>query len=224
MCIMHKIRYRNLGSSALRCCCGIIVAGWDPAKHAGWLSTSYQLDGAAFMNRIVSRRDAGRQCDQHGATDQATALSCRFKKYSRFRLRLARSQIIVGHTRLGPRGRTRSENAAGSQSRAHHLCADARPAALVMPLPTPGPMLQRSGAGTLVYAAASVFPSSPSYWSRRSRSPLRAARSMGAVALCDALAALAPPEKPIAIEWPHTVHVDSRLVGGGRLAWPDGQG
>ena len=41
------------------------------------------------------------------------------------------------------------------------------------------------------------------------------------VALGDALAALAPPEKPIAIEWPDAVHVDRGLVGGGRVAWPD---
>lgn len=43
-------------------------------------------------------------------------------------------------------------------------------------------------------------------------------------ALGDALAARAPPEKPIAIEWPDAVEVDRGLVGGGRLAWPDGTG
>jgi biotin-(acetyl-CoA carboxylase) ligase len=41
------------------------------------------------------------------------------------------------------------------------------------------------------------------------------------VALCDALAAPAPPEKSIAIEWPDAVYVDGGLIGGGRLAWPD---
>jgi biotin-(acetyl-CoA carboxylase) ligase len=55
--------------------------------------------------------------------------------------------------------------------------------------------------------------------------PLRSARRAfyaGCVALADALAAHAPPEKPIAIEWPGTLRVDGGLVGGARLAWPDG--
>jgi biotin-(acetyl-CoA carboxylase) ligase len=43
----------------------------------------------------------------------------------------------------------------------------------------------------------------------------------GMVALGDALAACAPPEKPITIEWPDAIRVDCGLVGGGRLAWPD---
>lgn len=42
----------------------------------------------------------------------------------------------------------------------------------------------------------------------------------GMNALADALAALAPPETPIAIEWPDAIAVDQGLVGGGRLAWP----
>src|SRR5437660_12345049 len=41
-------------------------------------------------------------------------------------------------------------------------------------------------------------------------------------ALIDALAAHAPPEKPITIDWPDAVRVDNGLVGGGRLAWPEG--
>jgi biotin-(acetyl-CoA carboxylase) ligase len=41
------------------------------------------------------------------------------------------------------------------------------------------------------------------------------------VALGDALAARAPPEKPIIIEWPDAIYVDGGLIGGGRLAWPD---
>jgi biotin-(acetyl-CoA carboxylase) ligase len=54
--------------------------------------------------------------------------------------------------------------------------------------------------------------------------PLAAARRVfyaGMVALGDALAARAPPEKPIVVEWPDAVYVDGGLVGGGRLAWPD---
>ena len=46
----------------------------------------------------------------------------------------------------------------------------------------------------------------------------------GMVALGDALAACAPPEKPITIEWPDAIRVDCGLVGGDRLAWPDGCG
>ena len=44
----------------------------------------------------------------------------------------------------------------------------------------------------------------------------------GMVALADALATLAPPKKRIAIEWPDTIRLDGRLLGGGRLAWPEG--
>jgi biotin-(acetyl-CoA carboxylase) ligase len=44
----------------------------------------------------------------------------------------------------------------------------------------------------------------------------------GMVALADALATIAPPAKPIVIEWPVAIRVDGGLVGGGRLAWPDG--
>lgn len=54
--------------------------------------------------------------------------------------------------------------------------------------------------------------------------PLASARLAfyaGMVALCDALAALAPPAKPIVIEWPDAIRIDGGLVGGGRLAWPE---
>jgi hypothetical protein len=44
----------------------------------------------------------------------------------------------------------------------------------------------------------------------------------GMVALVDALAAIAPPGTPIAVEWPDAIRLNGRLVGGGRLAWPDG--
>jgi Biotin/lipoate A/B protein ligase family len=55
--------------------------------------------------------------------------------------------------------------------------------------------------------------------------PLRSARRAlyaGMAALGDALAVHAPPEKPIAFDWPDAVRVDGGLVGGGRLAWPAG--
>lgn len=53
--------------------------------------------------------------------------------------------------------------------------------------------------------------------------PLRTARRAlyaGLVALADALAVHAPPERPIDFGWPDAVRVDGGLVGGGRLAWP----
>ncbi len=42
----------------------------------------------------------------------------------------------------------------------------------------------------------------------------------GMIALGDALAAHAPPEKSLEFRWPDAVHIDGALVGGGRLAWP----
>ncbi|HXW41090.1 MAG TPA: biotin/lipoate--protein ligase family protein [Xanthobacteraceae bacterium] len=55
--------------------------------------------------------------------------------------------------------------------------------------------------------------------------PLRTARRAiyaGTAALADALAAHAPPEKPISIDWPDAIRVDGGLVGGTRLAGPAG--
>jgi len=46
----------------------------------------------------------------------------------------------------------------------------------------------------------------------------------GMAALADALAAAAPPETAINIEWPDALYVNWGLVGGGRLAWPQGIG
>jgi biotin-(acetyl-CoA carboxylase) ligase len=50
----------------------------------------------------------------------------------------------------------------------------------------------------------------------------RLAFCAGMVALYDAIASLAPPQKAIAIEWPDAIRVDRGVVGGGRLAWPAG--
>jgi biotin-(acetyl-CoA carboxylase) ligase len=44
----------------------------------------------------------------------------------------------------------------------------------------------------------------------------------GMVALARAMAAVAPPHKPIAIEWPDAIRVDGGCVGGGRLVAPEG--
>jgi biotin-(acetyl-CoA carboxylase) ligase len=43
----------------------------------------------------------------------------------------------------------------------------------------------------------------------------------GMVALARAIAAVAPPHKPVAIEWPDAIRVDGGRVGGGRLVAPD---
>ena len=79
------------------------------------------------------------------------------------------------------------------------------------------------GAGTLVFVgrfdlaefAVVLEPDEP-------LASARCAFYAGMIALGDALAAAAPPEKPIAIEWPDAVYVDGGLVGGGRLGWPLG--
>jgi hypothetical protein len=55
--------------------------------------------------------------------------------------------------------------------------------------------------------------------------PLKEARLVvyaGMNALFDTLSVYAPPEKPIAFEWPDTILVDGGIVGGARLAWPSG--
>ena len=77
------------------------------------------------------------------------------------------------------------------------------------------------GAGTLVLVgrfdlaefAVVLEPEEPLVSARRSF-------YFGMVALADALSALAPPETPIAIEWPDRIEVGHGLVGGGRLGWP----
>jgi biotin-(acetyl-CoA carboxylase) ligase len=76
------------------------------------------------------------------------------------------------------------------------------------------------GAGTLVYVGR--FDLAEFAVVLEPDEPLRTARRTfyaGMVALADALAAHAPPEKPLALEWPDSVKVDGGLVGGARLAW-----
>jgi biotin-(acetyl-CoA carboxylase) ligase len=78
------------------------------------------------------------------------------------------------------------------------------------------------GAGTLVFVgrldvaefAVVLEPNEPLASARR-------AFYACMVALGDALAASAPPEKPLIIEWPDAIYVDRGLIGGGRLASPD---
>src|ERR1700754_4282036 len=79
------------------------------------------------------------------------------------------------------------------------------------------------GAGTLVHVgrfdlaefAVVLEPDEPLWKARR-------AFYAGASALADALAVQAPPEKPMAFDWPDAIRVDRGLVGGVRLEWPAG--
>jgi biotin-(acetyl-CoA carboxylase) ligase len=80
-----------------------------------------------------------------------------------------------------------------------------------------------AGAGTLVWVgrfdlvefALVVEPDEPLVQARRTF-------YAGMAALVDALLVYAPPEKLIAVEWPDAIFVDGGLVGGARMAWPDG--
>jgi biotin-(acetyl-CoA carboxylase) ligase len=81
------------------------------------------------------------------------------------------------------------------------------------------------GAGTLVYVgrfdlaefAVVLEPDEPLLKARR-------VFYAGMAALADALATYAQPETSIVIDWPDSLSVNQGLVGGGRLAWPQGVG
>ena len=81
----------------------------------------------------------------------------------------------------------------------------------------------QEGAATLVHVgrfdlaefAVVLEPAEPLWTARR-------AIYIGLCALGDALAAHAPPEKPINFDWPDAIFVDGGLVGGVRLGWPRG--
>jgi Biotin/lipoate A/B protein ligase family len=77
------------------------------------------------------------------------------------------------------------------------------------------------GAGTLVYVGR--FDLVEFALVLEPEEPLKTARRVlyaGLAALADALAVHAPPERPIAFDWPDAVRVNGGLVGGARLAWP----
>ena len=79
------------------------------------------------------------------------------------------------------------------------------------------------GAGTLVHVGR--FDLAEFALVLEPSEPLKTARCAlyaGLVALADALAVHAPPERPITFDWPDAVRVDGGLVGGARLAWPAG--
>jgi biotin/lipoate A/B protein ligase family protein len=77
------------------------------------------------------------------------------------------------------------------------------------------------GAGTLVHVGR--FDLSEFAVVLEPEEPLASARRAFyacMVALRDALLVYAPPERPIAFDWPDAVRVDGGLIGGGRMAWP----
>ena len=77
------------------------------------------------------------------------------------------------------------------------------------------------GAGTLVFVGRfDLAEFAVVLEPEEALAPARRAFYACMVALGDALAALAPPETPITIEWPDALYVDGGLVGGGRLGWP----
>jgi biotin-(acetyl-CoA carboxylase) ligase len=81
------------------------------------------------------------------------------------------------------------------------------------------------GAGTLVYVGR--FDLAEFAIVLEPDEPLLKARRVfyaGMAALADALATYAQPETSIVIDWPGSLFVNQGLVGGGRLAWPQGVG
>jgi len=84
---------------------------------------------------------------------------------------------------------------------------------------------REQGAGTLVYVGR--FDLAEFAVVLEPDEPLRLARRAfyaGMAALADALTAHAQPETAITIDWPDSISVNHGLVGGGRLAWPQGTG
>ena len=79
----------------------------------------------------------------------------------------------------------------------------------------------QEGAGTLVHVGR--FDLAEFAVVLEPAEPLRTARRAlyaGLVALGDALAAHAPPERPLTFDWPDAGAVDPHRVGGARLGWP----
>jgi biotin-(acetyl-CoA carboxylase) ligase len=81
------------------------------------------------------------------------------------------------------------------------------------------------GAGTLVHVGR--FDLAEFAVVLEPEEPLRQARRVfyaGMAALADAITAQAQPETSLAILWPDAITVNLGMVGGGRLAWPQGIG
>lgn len=81
------------------------------------------------------------------------------------------------------------------------------------------------GAGTLVWVRRyDLVEFAVVLEPEESLAEARRAIYVGANALADALVTHAPPKCPIEVAWPDAIRVDGVLVGGSRLAWPDGIG
>jgi biotin-(acetyl-CoA carboxylase) ligase len=81
----------------------------------------------------------------------------------------------------------------------------------------------KEGAGTLVYVGR--FDLAEFAVVLEPEEPLVRARLAfyaGITALTEAIVAYAPPETLIEIAWPDAITINLGLVGGGRLAWPEG--
>ncbi|MGL4810299.1 MAG: biotin/lipoate--protein ligase family protein [Beijerinckiaceae bacterium] len=81
----------------------------------------------------------------------------------------------------------------------------------------------REGAGTLVWVRR--FDLAEFAVVLEPDEPLGSARRVflaGMNALADAIAVLAPPERPLSFDWPGTLRFDTSIIGGGQLAWPAG--
>lgn len=80
-----------------------------------------------------------------------------------------------------------------------------------------------AGAATLVWVrrfdlaefAVVLEPEEPLVGARR-------ALYLGLLAMADALAFHAPPEKPLVFAWPDTLKFDGAIIGGGRVGWSAG--
>jgi hypothetical protein len=80
---------------------------------------------------------------------------------------------------------------------------------------------ETAGAGTFVHVgrfdlAEFAVVLEPEFSLREARCAIYG----GLVAMADALAVSAPPEKSIAFTWPDSIHIDLGLVGRARLGWP----
>jgi biotin-(acetyl-CoA carboxylase) ligase len=81
----------------------------------------------------------------------------------------------------------------------------------------------KQGAGTLVYVGRfDVAEFAVVLEPDEKLASARRAFYAGMAALADAITAHAQPETAISIDWPDSILVNHGMVGGGRLAWPQG--
>lgn len=78
-----------------------------------------------------------------------------------------------------------------------------------------------AGAGTfLLQRAGGVLGLAVVFEPEEVLAQARLALVLGMAAAADALAAHAPPERPVRLVWPGELRYDKARIGGGRLAWP----